>query len=62
VHVGNNVTSAVVDGLDPGREYEVWVVASNEAGGTPSEVILINTTATGEQTGLIQLSLNVTVC
>lgn len=49
VHVGNNETSAVVDGLDPGRGYEVWVVASNEAGGTPSEVILINTIATGEQ-------------
>ena len=49
VHVRPNVTSAFVDHLDPGREYEVWVVASNEAGGTPSEVIFINTTATGEK-------------
>ena len=66
VHVGNNVTSAVVVGLNPGREYEVWVVASNEAGGTPSEVILINTIATGEQAGLIESEchslLRFTVC
>ena len=49
VHVRSNVTTAVVEGLDPGREYEVRVVSSNEAGQTPSDAILINTTATGRQ-------------
>ena len=49
VHVRSNVTTAVVKDLYPGREYEVRVVSSNEAGQTPSDAILINTTATGRQ-------------
>ena len=49
VHVRRNVTTVVMEGLDPGREYEVRVVSTNEAGQTPSDVILINTTATGRQ-------------
>ena len=47
--VRSNVTTVVVEGLDPGTEYEVRVVSTNEAGQTPSDVILINTTATGRQ-------------
>ena len=49
LHVRSNVTTAIVEGLDPGREYEVRVVSSNEAGQTPSDAIVINTTATGRQ-------------
>lgn len=49
VRVRRNVTTVVVEGLDPGTEYEVRVVSTNEAGQTPSDVILINTTATGRQ-------------
>ena len=47
VHMRRNVTTVVVEALDPGREYEVRVVSINEAGQTPSDVLLINTTATG---------------
>ena len=49
VYVRSNVTTAVVEDLYPGREYEVRVVSSNEAGQTPSDAIVINTSATGRQ-------------
>ena len=49
VYVRSNVTTAVVEDLYPGKEYEVRVVSSNEAGQTPSDTIVINTTATGRQ-------------
>ena len=49
MYVRSNVTTAVVEDLYPGREYEVRVVSSNEAGQTPSDAIVINTTATGRQ-------------